>query len=213
MTVRRRSIGLLVLLLAAGAAVAGALAQSSSGDDSRDARRITDALAIRPGSTVGEIGGGNGALAIAIALVVGDAGRVFVTELGEDRVASLTRAIERAGAKNVTVLAADPAKANLEAGCCDALYMRNVYHHFDDPRAMNASLFEALRPGGMLGVMDFTPPGEPARSPRERDADGQHGVVAETVADELKQAGFDVVSTESGNGREVFVVARKPRPE
>ena len=36
--------------------------------------------------------------------------------------------------------------------------MRNVYHHFGDPGAMNASLFKSLKPGGSLAVQDFGPP-------------------------------------------------------
>lgn len=212
MTLIRRSFVLLALLFAAAAAI---LVAQSSGHDERDATRLVETLGIRAGTSVGEIGAGDGSLAIEVSRVVGDTGRVFATELGDDRIATLKRAVERAKASNIQVLAAGAAQANLDAGCCDALYMRNVYHHFDDPRAMNASLFEALRPGGMLGVMDFAPrQGATAASPSGRDSDGNHGVAAETIAEELKQAGFEIVSTETQSERRergVFVVARKPQ--
>lgn len=210
-----RRFALLLVLSAVLAAARPALAQSDS-DDSREAARLAEALNIRGGSTVGEIGAGDGALTLAMSRIVGESGRVFATELGDDRLATLRRAVERAGAANVQVLAADPVKTNLEAGCCDAVFMRNVYHHFDDPDAMNRSLFEALRPGGMLAVIDFAPPpGRAAVPPRERDEDGSHGVSADSLAEELKRSGFEIASTErGGNGRgerRVMVVARKPR--
>jgi predicted methyltransferase len=188
-----------------------AVAQSES-RDSDDAARLAEALGIREGSRVAEIGAGDGDLTIAMSRRVGEAGRVFATELGDNRVASLKRAVERAGVGNVDVLTGDPLKTNLEAGCCDAVFMRNVYHHFDDPDAMNLSLFESLRPGGMLAVMDFTPPSGRAQvAPSARDTDGSHGVDADAVAEELKRAGFDLVAVEKGADREVLVVARKPR--
>jgi hypothetical protein len=37
--------------------------------------------------------------------------------------------------------------ANFQDGCCDAIFVRDVHHHFDDPAAMNASLVMSLKPG------------------------------------------------------------------
>jgi predicted methyltransferase len=203
----------LAIALAASSAVLTQSRSRQAGDDGSDAARLVAALGIRAGSVVAEIGAGDGELTLAMSRAVGDSGRVYSTELGDDRVAALKKAVEPAGATNVQILAADVARTNLPAGCCDAVFMRNVYHHFDDPVAMNASIFEALRPGGTVAVMDFTPPpgGGPV-SPPARDADGTHGVRADEVAEELKRAGFALVSVETGNERGVLVVARKLNP-
>jgi predicted methyltransferase len=91
--------------------------------------------------------------------------------------------------------------------------MRNVYHHFADPAAMNASIARALKPGGRLGVLDFAPPDKEAARPADRDRDGMHGVTSASVERELKAAGFAVVSTDagpSGPDRWILVVAAKP---
>jgi predicted methyltransferase len=88
--------------------------------------------------------------------------------------------------------------------------MRNVYHHFEDPSAMNASIAAALKPGGRVAIVDFTPRGGPeAERPSDRDEDGRHGVSPESVARELKEAGFGEETSESGDGRWFMVVARK----
>lgn len=110
-------------------------------DDGADAERLIAVLGIRPGSVVAEIGAGNGELTLAMSRAVGETGRVYATELGDDRIATLKRAVETARASNVQILAADAMRTNLAVGCCDAVFMRNVYHHFDDPQAMNASIF------------------------------------------------------------------------
>ena len=66
-------------------------------DDASDAARLIETLGLQAGSTVGEIGAGDGELTILVARHVGPTGRVFTTELGDDRVRTLRAAVEKAG--------------------------------------------------------------------------------------------------------------------
>jgi SAM-dependent methyltransferase len=110
----------------------------------------------------------------------------------------------------MTVVTGDAVKTNFPDAACDALFMRNVYHHFEDPAAMNASIAVALKPGGRVAIVDFTPRGGgEAERPSDRDNDGSHGVSPESVSRELKQAGFAEETSEAGDGRWFMVVARK----
>jgi ubiquinone/menaquinone biosynthesis C-methylase UbiE len=180
-------------------------------DDASDAARLIETLELKVGSTVGEIGAGEGELTILISRHVGPSGRVFTTELGQDRVRTLRAAVEKAAVDNVTIVEGEAARTNLPDGCCDAVFMRAVYHHFGDPPAMNRSLLASLRSGGRLAVLDFTPRGdEEASNPADRDDDGRHGVKAETVAKELVAAGFERIAVEDRKGRDFLVVVRKP---
>ena len=146
-------------------------------ENTADAERLIKLLGIHEGSVVGEIGAGDGALTIAVAKVVGDAGRVFSNEFNGERLSGIGKAAENAGLKNVTTVEGRAAETNLAEGCCDAIFMRSVYHHFADPAAMNASLFKSLKPGGRLAVQDFgPPPGAESPTPAGRSEDGHHGV-------------------------------------
>jgi predicted methyltransferase len=179
-------------------------------DNAADTERLVRALEIQPGDTVAEIGAGGGALTLAMGRQVGPAGRVYSSELGDDRVKTLQQAVARANLPQITVLPSAPAATNLPDACCDAIFMRLVYHHFGDPDAMNASLLRSLEPGGRLAIIDFGPRGKEAGAPADRDEGDRHGVTPETVAAELKKAGFAILSIDRGSDREFMVVARKP---
>ncbi len=173
--------------------------------------RIFEALQVREGATVCEIGAGDGELAIAAAKAVGPSGHVYASELGDERIRTLREKTAAATLPQITVVAGDPVRTNFPEAACDALFMRNVYHHFGDPARMDASILAALKPGGRLAIIDFTPPGKEAERAADRGKDGMHGVTADTVSRELKEAGFEPVASEIGSQRWFMVVVAKPR--
>ena len=173
--------------------------------------RIFAALGVREGMTVCEMGAGDGDLSIAAARLVGPSGRVYTSELGDDRVKSLRGKIDSSGLSQISVVAGDASKTNFSDGACDGLFMRSVYHHFADPSVMNASIAAALKPGARLVIVDFTPtPGNEAACPADRGKDGMHGITAPTLSRELTDAGFQPVTSETIQ-RSIIVVVSKPR--
>ena len=98
----RRFVPLLVLTV-----LAPATGRSQSADAiAADATRLVQALTIRAGSVVAELGAGDGALTIAIARIVGEQGRVFSTELSKASLEKIDAAVAAAGLKNVTLVQA-----------------------------------------------------------------------------------------------------------
>jgi ubiquinone/menaquinone biosynthesis C-methylase UbiE len=204
-TALRRFVTALVL----GAAIWSVAAGQTAQDNARDAERLVNLLEVREGSVVGEIGAGDGELTLAFARHVGASGRVYTNELHKDRLAKLQKRVEQEGLRNVTALEGREKESGFPDQCCDAIFMRNVYHHFGDPPAMNASLLASLKPGGRLAIMDFSPPPGGEAAPGGRGENNHHGITAPTLERELKAAGFEIVSS-SGENRLVTVVARRP---
>jgi ubiquinone/menaquinone biosynthesis C-methylase UbiE len=177
-----------------------------------DAKRLVPVIELHEGQTVADIGAGSGRLTVELAREVGPWGRVYATELEEDRRRDIREAAKSAGLQNVTVVEAHATRTNLPERCCDALVMRRVYHHIGNPSLMNASMLVSLKPGGFLAVIDFAPDSTESADPNDRDTGEQHGVTSATVARELGQAGFEVVTVEKGEGSDRYlVVARRPR--
>lgn len=177
-----------------------------------DAAHLVVALQLRPGQTVADIGAGRGQLTMALARVVTPIGRVYASELDPALLVEIRQAAESAGLKNVTVIEARATDTNLPEQCCDALVLRRVYHHFANPRLMNASMRRSLKPGGLLAVIDFAPDSAESADPQGRANGNQHGVTSATVVRELTEAGFELVTVEDGSrpGRFMVVVRRPP---
>ena len=125
------------------------------GDDEAEVERLAEVLEIQPGDAVADVGAGDGWLSIEIAALVGESGQVFATELSANRRDAIRTAVAAAGLDNVTVVEAGEHETNLPPSCCDAIFLRRVYHHLTDPAATNASLHAALKPGGRLAIVEL----------------------------------------------------------
>ena len=184
----------LVLLTLAGVALAigGAVAARATSRFEREVARLAELLEIGPGSTVADIGAGKGQLALALARLVGPGGRVYATEIDAGLREKIARAAEREGLANLVVVEALEDATGLPTACCDAAYLRGVYHHLTKPEPFLASLRASLRPGARLAVIDFRPTlwlalWTPKGIPADR---GGHGVRPEIVTGEAEAAGF-----------------------
>ena len=175
-------VALFVLLLIVGIGLSTWRGSGFRADGS-ELPRLRSVLALKPGMAVADVGAGNGELTVALAAEVGARGRVYANELD---LAQVRVTVAAAGLSNVTFVQSQARDTALPEKCCDAIVMRRVYHHLAEPAAINASLLRALRPGGVLAVIDFPPlvPGVWALN---------HGVDARRVTDEVVASGFQLV--------------------
>src|SRR5690242_17571228 len=116
----------------------------------REAKRLGELMNWTPGEVVAEIGAGDGQMSFAASARVRPGGHVYSTELDEKKLAHLREEVSRRKLDNLTVVRADPVSTNLPDGCCEAIFMRHVYHHFEKPQQTDLSIFRALKPDGLL---------------------------------------------------------------
>jgi ubiquinone/menaquinone biosynthesis C-methylase UbiE len=144
--------------------------------------------------SVADIGVGYGAMTVVLARQLG-AGHLFATDIGEMQLAGIRESLKREGLTNVTVLEGAAASTNLPIACCDAIFLRHVYHHIGAVAAFNKSLNASLKSGGRLAIIDFVPLSGstlPDGVPANR---GGHGIPTSVVIDEMRAAGLRHVRT------------------
>jgi 2-polyprenyl-3-methyl-5-hydroxy-6-metoxy-1,4-benzoquinol methylase len=173
---------LVLLVVVAGIAVSN-WRGSGFHADGPELPQLRNVLALTPGMSVADVGAGDGDLTMVLAAEVGAGGRVYATDLDIESLQRVRASAAAAGLANITLVQSEASDSKLPANCCDVIVVRRVYHHLTDPAAINASLLRALRPGGVLAVIDF-PPMLSWLWPFD------HGVDARRVVEEAVASGF-----------------------
>jgi len=147
---------------------------------------IVDAIGLRRGMAVADIGAGTGLLTTEIAERVGEQGQVYAVDIVPEFVALIRGRVEEAGLRNVTVIQGGERASGLDPGSIDLAFMCDTYHHLEFPRAYLHSLFLTLRPGATLVLVDM----------KRVEGESSPGVLQHVragkaeVIEEVEQAGF-----------------------
>jgi ubiquinone/menaquinone biosynthesis C-methylase UbiE len=185
---KRFAVVLFGLFLVVSARIAGqqtALTDAQMKAADAEVPRLIELLELKPGMTIGDVGAGFGAWTMRFSRWTGSAGRVYATDIGAPQLASLRETMKREQLANVTVIEGATASTNLPAGCCDAILVRDAYHHFTQPDEMIRSLAASLKPGGRLAIIDFPPRANSEVPAGVRSNRGGHGVPPEVVQTEV----------------------------
>jgi SAM-dependent methyltransferase len=112
-----------------------------------------DALVLKAGERVVDIGCGCGQTTIALADRVGAAGSVLGVDISRPMLAVARRRLAERGLAQASVIEADAQTHPFEADAADAAYSRFGVMFFADPTAAFANIRKALKPGGRLGFV------------------------------------------------------------
>jgi ubiquinone/menaquinone biosynthesis C-methylase UbiE len=185
----KRSIVVLLSCVAAGAL---GLAWRVRAGASDEIAKLAALMNWKPGTVVADIGAGDGQYSFAAAEIVGASGKVFATEIDQEKLAKLRDEVKERKLTNVQVVESAEAQTNLPPACCDAIFLRRVYHHLTKPLEFDASILQSLKPGGKLAIIDFPPHPEYGKVkgvPKDRE---DHGIRQKILIDELSKAGFQL---------------------
>lgn len=172
------------LVVAALAAQQTGLTDAQQKSAETEVPRLMQILELKPGMTIADVGAGFGAWTTRFSRALGPQGRVLANDIGAQQLAFLRDWVKKENLANVTVIEGAPGSTNLPAACCDAILIRDAYHHLTQPDDIVRSFAAALKPGGRLAVVDFPPrPNSeiPAGVPANRRG---HGVPPEVVQKE-----------------------------
>ena len=193
------------VLLFVAAAAAGAAAQHArlfppedlgllEGPD-RDAYQrpdqIMDALQIGEGSVVADLGAGGGWFTVRLARRVGPNGRVFAEDIQPQMIDAIKRRMEREGLRNVQAVLGTPVDPGVPAASLDAALMVDAYHEFEQPVTLLRNVARALKPTGLIGIVNYKKDGGGPGPDMEARVD------AEKVIADARAAGLELRKRET----------------
>ena len=163
--------------------------------------KIMDAIGMKPGMVIGEIGAGRGRMTMWMADRVGDSGKVYANDIDKAALEHLKERCKRDGFKNVEIIVGEVEDPKLPASTLDIAFMINVYHHLDNPVPLIRNILPSLKPDGILAIVECDP--DKVNWGKEHGCTGKNDMVKE-----LKEAGFEVVRIETFLNEDNIYIAK-----
>lgn len=173
-------------------------------DNLGEAEVVMDLAAISAGTTVADIGAGEGYYTVRLAERVGRKGRVLAQDIDPGAIQRLGQRVERERLDNVSIKTGAADDPRLPANSFDRVFLVHMYHEVTEPYAFLWRLRPALRKGGQVIVVDVDRPTD------------NHGIPPSLLFCEFQSVGFrlvEFVRRPELNGYYAQFEAVGPRPE
>lgn len=195
-TTRRRRLARAIVALCFMSSVM-ALAQSARPEEQRretwqKVDEIFSAMGVRPGTTVADIGAGDGFFTARLARAVGSEGRVFAVDIEDGALTRLRKRLEDDNIRNVSVVKGTTSDPRLPERALDAALIVNAYHEMDQHQEILTALRRALKPEGRLVIVE--PISERRRASTRAEQTKGHEIAPEFVMGDARGAGFRIVA-------------------
>jgi len=189
--------------------------QETDRDRTRDAwqrpQEVFDALALKPGHRVADVGCGSGYFTFRLAAQVGVEGKVFAVDIEQKAIEKVRLRKEREQLKQIEPILGESADPHLPNDL-DSVLIVDSYHEFREYDRMMQAVFRAMRPGGRLVVIDGEAPIGRPRTEYHR----LHTIPPDLVKEDLTRNGFAFKESQPGfydaeYGKKMyFLVFEKP---
>jgi SAM-dependent methyltransferase len=120
-----------------------------------DCAKLLEALKLKPGETVCDMGCGNGFYTLLMAGRVGPTGRVYAVDVQGEMLHLLAERAKEAGLKNIKPVLGTLIDPKLPDATLDLILLVDVYHEFSHPEEMLAAMRKALKPHGRIALAEF----------------------------------------------------------
>jgi len=147
--------------------------------------KLMDAIGLKEGMTIADIGAGRGRITIFFSLRVGETGRVFANDIDENALKYLENRCKKNNMTNVTTFLGKVDDPMLPAGEVDIAFMISTYHHLEKPVEMMKNTIPCLKKDGILVIVE--------RDPEKTGQTGRESTSREKLKSDAEKAGFVIV--------------------
>jgi ubiquinone/menaquinone biosynthesis C-methylase UbiE len=163
-----------------------------------------DALRLKPGDRILDVGPGPGFVSLLFAERVGPSGLVYAVDPSAEALAYLQRLQKERPIANIKTFVADAAKIDLPGVKLDAALVAMVLHHTDDPSGIMRNVARLLRPNGLAVIAEFCPNG-----PCEHGPPRDHRLTSQQLRSWCDAAGLTTVSERRQSPEHYMVLVQR----
>ena len=174
-------------------------------EDEEKPELVLQALQLRPGEAVADIGAGSGYFSWRMAKAVGPTGKVYGVDIQPEMLDLLAKNMAQRGLTNVIPVRGTADDTRLPTNSVDLAIMVDVYHEFSHPFEMMQSIVRALKPGGRVVFVEYR--AEDPAVPIKR----VHKMSEAQVRKEMEPLLLEWVETSTALPRQHIIVFRKRR--
>ncbi len=116
---------------------------------------VLDALNIKPGSRVADLGAGDGYFTFLLAEAVGPSGRVYAVDVDRPTLERLEKEVQTSDYSNIDVIQGELDDPRLPDASIQVVFLCNTYHHLERQPEYFERLKTDLAPGGRVAVIDM----------------------------------------------------------
>ena len=172
-------------------------------DEEEQPEEVLDALKIRPGDVVADVGAGVGYFTLRISRRVGETGKVLAVDIQQAMLDQLIKKRDQAGLQNIETLLGTETDPRLPVNSMDLVLMVDVYHEFSRPVEMMERIRASLKPTGRLVLVEYR--GEDPTVPIRPE----HKMTERQVLDEIIPMGFRHLQTLGFLSRQHIIIFAK----
>jgi ubiquinone/menaquinone biosynthesis C-methylase UbiE len=124
-------------------------------DQRQKPRELIQAMELRPGMAVADIGTGVGYMLPYLSKAVGPEGTVVAEDIFDDFLAQAKTRAAETELSNVTFVKGNEHGPQIAGSSVDVALALDSYHHYDFPADMLAGIRKSLKPGGRLVIVEY----------------------------------------------------------
>ncbi len=163
---------------------------------------VIEALGVKPGMTVADVGSGSGYFTRRFVEAVTASGKVYAIDVEPEMLAYAKDSLEHLHVPfSAEFILARPDDPKLPTGAVDLIFLCNVFHHLDDRATYFSKVTSALKPGGRVAIIDFYHDERSGNVGFPR----KHLVPREQVIEEMTKAGYRLLREHSLLPRQYFL--------
>ncbi|UCE40987.1 MAG: class I SAM-dependent methyltransferase [Candidatus Aminicenantes bacterium] len=146
--------------------------------------KVMDAVGVKPGMVIGEVGAGKGYFTFHLSRRVGDSGKIYANDIATRALAAIHRKCDEKGITNIQTIVGEVEDPLLPDGELDMVFIVNAFHDLAKPVKLLNNLVPSLKPGASVVIID--------RDPDKLGGHNRHVLTQEEVLNHIKNSDFDL---------------------